>query len=86
MSENITQQRFVDGKPRLRRFHQARWDESIIFELSRPGQRGVMVPEIEAGIKEEVGDVVASLPAQRVYFERAHAWKGSVAWIFRFPA
>jgi len=22
------------GRPRLRRFHQARWDEPIIFELS----------------------------------------------------
>ena len=64
MSENITKQRFIDGKPRLRRFHQARWDESIIFELSRPGQRGVMVPEVEAGIKAEVGDVLATLPPQ----------------------
>jgi glycine dehydrogenase subunit 2 len=64
MSENITQQRYVDGKPRLRRFHQARWDESIIFELSRPGQRGVLVPEVEAGIKAEVGNVMATLPRQ----------------------
>lgn len=64
MSENIRQQRFVNGKPRLRRFHQARWDESIIFELSRPGQRGLMVPEVEAGIRSEVGDVLATLPMQ----------------------
>ncbi|MFI7418791.1 aminomethyl-transferring glycine dehydrogenase subunit GcvPB [Nonomuraea sp. NPDC049684] len=35
----------VAPKPPLRRFHQARWDEPIIFELSRPGRRGVAVPE-----------------------------------------
>jgi glycine dehydrogenase subunit 2 len=49
-------------KPRLRRFHQARWDEPIIFELSVPGQRGVLVPEIEDGIEETVGDVLEDLP------------------------
>ncbi|GGS76178.1 glycine dehydrogenase [Nonomuraea spiralis] len=32
-------------KPPLRRFHQARWDEPIIFELSSPGRRGMAVPE-----------------------------------------
>ncbi|MDI2128472.1 aminomethyl-transferring glycine dehydrogenase subunit GcvPB [Yinghuangia seranimata] len=34
----------VAPKPALRRFHQARWDEPIIFELSSPGQRGIGVP------------------------------------------
>ncbi|WP_343948469.1 aminomethyl-transferring glycine dehydrogenase subunit GcvPB [Nonomuraea longicatena] len=35
----------VAPKPPVRRFHQARWDEPIIFELSQPGRRGVAVPE-----------------------------------------
>lgn len=35
----------VKPKPPLRRFHQARWDEPIIFELSQPGRRGIAVPE-----------------------------------------
>ncbi|WP_344577210.1 aminomethyl-transferring glycine dehydrogenase subunit GcvPB [Nonomuraea roseoviolacea] len=35
----------VAPKPPLRRFHQARWDEPMIFELSRPGRRGIAVPE-----------------------------------------
>ncbi len=48
--------------PRLRRFHQARWDEPIILELSQEGQRGLLVPEVEPGIRQEVGDVLASLP------------------------
>jgi glycine dehydrogenase subunit 2 len=52
----------IRKKPALRRFHQARWDEPVIFELSQPGQRGVLVPEVEDGILEEVGDVVTALP------------------------
>jgi glycine dehydrogenase subunit 2 len=52
----------IAKKPALRRFHQARWDEPVIFELSQPGQRGVLVPEVESGIQGEVGDVVAELP------------------------
>ena len=52
----------IGKKPSLRRFHQARWDEPVIFELSQPGQRGVLVPEVESGIQKEVGDVVAELP------------------------
>jgi len=50
-------------RPRLRRFHQARWDEPIIFELSQPGQRGILVPRPESGIREQVGDPLAALPA-----------------------
>jgi len=62
MNENISDHRFTDGKLNLRRFHQARWDEPIIYELSRPGLRGILTPEIETGIQEEVGDVLESLP------------------------
>jgi glycine dehydrogenase subunit 2 len=51
----------IAKKPALPRFHQARWDEPVIFELSQPGQRGVLVPEDE-GIAQQVGDVVATLP------------------------
>lgn len=49
-------------KPKLRRFHQARWDEPIIFELSREGQRGILVPQVEDEAKKAVGDVLATLP------------------------
>jgi glycine dehydrogenase subunit 2 len=59
---DISQHRFTAGRLNLRRFHQARWDEPIIFELSQPGQRGVLVPEVEPEIREEVGDVLATLP------------------------
>ena len=58
----------IGQKPAVRRFHQARWDEPIIFELSQPGQRGVLVPEVEQGIHQEVGDVGSDLPD---YLKRA---------------
>lgn len=62
MKTNITEERFINGKPRLRRFHQARWDEPIIYELSRAGQRGILVPKADAEMRSETGDVLASLP------------------------
>lgn len=52
----------VAPKPAFRRFHQASWDEPIIFELTSPGERGVLVAEPEPGIRAAVGDVVADLP------------------------
>ena len=45
-----------------RNYHQARWDEPMIFELSTPGTRGMYPPAPEDGIVEAVGDVAASLP------------------------
>lgn len=48
---------------KVRDFHQARWNEPIIFELSRKGERGVLVPKAEAAITEKVGDGISKLPA-----------------------
>lgn len=62
MNSNITQERYVDGKPRLRRFHQARWDEPVIYELNRSGQRGILLPELEREMRSEVGDAIATIP------------------------
>lgn len=53
----------IAPKPPVRRFHQARWDEPVVFELHTPGERGVLVSRPEAGVREAVGDVVAALPA-----------------------
>ncbi len=53
----------VGPKPSPRRFHQASWDEPVIFELSVPGARGVLSPEVEPGIRARVGDPAAALPA-----------------------
>ncbi|MCP4713244.1 MAG: aminotransferase class V-fold PLP-dependent enzyme, partial [Planctomycetes bacterium] len=43
-------------------FHQAKWDEPIVFELHTPGERGVLLPEIEPEIEEAVGDGISALP------------------------
>jgi len=39
-----------------------RWNEPIIYQLSKPGQRGLLVPEAEAGIERLVGDGLSSIP------------------------
>lgn len=52
----------IAPKPMPRRFHQASWDEPVIFELSQPGARGVLVPQVEEGIERAVGEVVKTLP------------------------
>ena len=50
-----------DRYSRFRKFHQAKWDEEIIFELSVPGERGVLVPKAEAAVADEIGDGVSVL-------------------------
>ena len=62
MTRDIIKHRYSNGKPNLRRFHQARWDEPIICELSCEGQRGILVPEVEDAMRSEIGDVLATLP------------------------
>lgn len=52
----------VGPKPMPRRFHQASWDEPVIFELSVPGARGVLPPATEPGIIAVVGNPAAELP------------------------
>ncbi len=53
----------MDMTSRLRRFHQARWDEPIIFELTEPGQRGVLIPEAEDHVKASVGNGLSAIPS-----------------------
>ena len=43
-------------------FHQAKWDEPIIYELSTPGERGILVGAPEKAIAAEVEGVMA-IPA-----------------------
>jgi glycine dehydrogenase subunit 2 len=60
--QDISKHRFTDGRLNLRRFHQARWDEPLIFELGSPGQRGLLVPAAEEDMQAAAGDVLAALP------------------------
>ena len=47
-------------------FHQAKWDEPIVFELSRKGERGLLIPEAGSNMKEEVKEPWSSLPKSMV--------------------
>lgn len=47
---------------RVRDFHQAKWNEPIIYELSQEGERGILVPKAEESIVEQVGDGVSKIP------------------------
>jgi glycine dehydrogenase subunit 2 len=49
-------------KSRLRNFSQARWDEPVIFELHAPGERGIIVSEVDSEIEVCVGDGISVLP------------------------
>ncbi|MGD2295799.1 MAG: glycine dehydrogenase subunit 2, partial [Candidatus Aminicenantes bacterium] len=46
----------------MKHFHQAKWDEPIIFEQHTPGERGILVPQAEEGIAREVGDGLSTIP------------------------
>lgn len=52
----------INRNSKVRDFHQARWNEPIIFELSRKGERGVLVPKAEEAIVNRVGDGLSKLP------------------------
>lgn len=46
----------------LRKFHEAKWDEELIFDLSVPGQRGIHVPSPDESIVKEVGKGTDRIP------------------------
>jgi glycine dehydrogenase subunit 2 len=52
----------MDNNVKVRRFHQAKWDEPIIFELGSKGERGILLPEVEPEIEEAVGSVDSLVP------------------------
>jgi len=54
---------------KLRKFHQAKWDEPIIFELSKEGERGLLIPEAEKEIEESIGDGISVLPENMIRTE-----------------
>ncbi|MHA1952403.1 MAG: aminomethyl-transferring glycine dehydrogenase subunit GcvPB [Candidatus Heimdallarchaeaceae archaeon] len=52
----------MSKRTKVRNFHQAKWDEPVIYELSNKGERGILFPEIEKEIEEIVGDGFSKLP------------------------
>lgn len=54
----------IDRSEKVRvNFHQAKWDEPVIYELSTPGERGILVPKAEPAVAEAVGDGLSAIPA-----------------------
>ena len=52
----------IDRSSKVRTgFHQAKWDEPVIFELSKHGERGILVNKADAKVAEAV-DGVNALP------------------------
>jgi glycine cleavage system P protein (glycine dehydrogenase) subunit 2 len=49
--------------PSLRRYHAPVWSEPIIMEMGHRGERGIIVPEIEEEISQEVGDPESYVPS-----------------------
>ena len=52
----------INQKTKLRNFHQAKWDEPVIFELHTEGERGMVIPDVEKGIEDTAGDGISSIP------------------------
>ncbi|WZL71877.1 aminomethyl-transferring glycine dehydrogenase subunit GcvPB [Clostridiaceae bacterium 35-E11] len=46
---------------KIREFHQARWNEPIIMEMSTPGERGILITKAEKELEAEVSDGVSKL-------------------------
>jgi glycine dehydrogenase subunit 2 len=46
----------------LRPFHQASWNEPIILEMTSPGERGLLVPEVEEDVRSAGGDPLEGIP------------------------
>lgn len=70
--KDIAKGKYADRKPKLKHFHQAKWDEPIIFELTGEGERGILIPEVEDQIKRDVEDVFSSIPQKMLRKKLPH--------------
>lgn len=52
----------ISREHKVRKFHQAKWDEPIIFELHQEGERGVILPSVEQEIVDLIGDGLSIIP------------------------
>ncbi|HKM39500.1 MAG TPA: aminomethyl-transferring glycine dehydrogenase subunit GcvPB [bacterium] len=59
--------KLIDPKITIReRFHQQKWQEPLVYDLGRPGERGIVAVELEPEIRSTVGDPTALVPAGMV--------------------
>ena len=52
----------MTGEVKLRRYHAPVWNEPIILEMDQRGERGILLPEVEEGIRRSVGPAERLLP------------------------
>lgn len=50
---------------KLKNFHNAKWDEPLIFELTSPGNRGILIPEAEEDVKASVDNDLLPITMRR---------------------
>ncbi|MDN3017248.1 aminomethyl-transferring glycine dehydrogenase subunit GcvPB [Paenibacillus sp. BSR1-1] len=53
----------IQRTSKTRDFHQAKWNEPIIFELHQPGEKGVELPPVNEHIALAVGNGTSAIPA-----------------------
>ncbi len=55
---------------KVRPYHAAVWSEPLIHELGRSGERGVILPEVEEGVRKRVGSPESLVPKRMRRRER----------------
>ena len=63
----------------LRPFHQASWNEPILLELSSPGERGIIPPQVEEELVGVDADPLAGTPRRAAPLARAAAARAEPA-------
>jgi glycine dehydrogenase subunit 2 len=53
-----------DPQTLLRKFHEAKWDEQIVFEMSVPGERGILVEQPGDEVQRAVGSGISVIPSR----------------------
>ena len=53
----------MKSEVKLRKYHAPVWNEPIIMEMGHKGERGILVPQAEEGIRTMVGDAESYVPA-----------------------
>ncbi len=48
--------------PKVKEFHSPVWNEPIIMEMGRKGERGILMPETEEEIKATIGEAESCIP------------------------
>ena len=47
---------------KLRQFHEAQWDEPLIFQQSVPGSRSMLIPDVSGQAAPVTGELSGLLP------------------------